>query len=219
MPDKIVVYARQRTGSTWLQRLLDRNVPGAEVDRDHTFPLKDADAYFVLMRDPWAWLTSFYNFQLHPIWGFVDQVWNRVLHPPVDIWRAFRWWDMYLLSYELWDRELPEDRTAWLKYEDLLPDPTEALLEAADGIGVDLGDEVDHDRSYEKDFSNPLSKIFSPDVLPSSSFDPTYYTEKRYLSDYRDSHQRALYEMAVSRGIADRFEAFGYDMGEDVPSA
>lgn len=214
--DPIAIFARQRTGSTWLSKLLERNLDLDRVRRYHAPQDLDAERFVVLMRDPWAWLVSFYRFQLHPIWGVVDRAWNRVLHPPVDRWRAFRWWDMYLLSYEHWDRELPDDRTAWLRYEDLVPDPAEPLAEALTTLGFEV-DEVSTDRTYRTDFSNPLAKILDPSELPSRSFDPSYYTEKRYLEAYRPDVMRDLLELARSRGLARRFEAFGYDLAEDVP--
>lgn len=217
---RVEVLGVQRTGSTWARSLVHRNVDVPELlgGRLHRPVEPDAaDAFVVIMRDPWAWLVSFYKFQLHPIFGFVDRVWNKILHPPVDRFRAFRWWDYNLLHYEQWATMLPEDRTAWLHYEQMLPDPADELAEALDHLGVPRKDPIERDTSYRKDFSSPLAKIFSPEALKASSFDPTYYTEKRYLEEYRDDHMRVLLETAQRRGLAERFERFGYDMAEDVP--
>lgn len=218
-PDLIVVLGVQRTGSTWLRTLLEQNVDGdVHVQRGHSPGHDpDADAVFVIMRDPWAWLVSFYKFQLHPVHGFLDRWWNRILHPPVDQYRAYRWWNYYLLSYESWERTLSGEMSTWVHYEDLLPDPGPRLAEALDEVGVPRRDTVEDEDRYQKDFSSPLSKILSPEKLGSSSFDPSYYTEKRYLDEYRGSHMRTLLEMANKRGLAQRFERFGYDLAEDVP--
>jgi hypothetical protein len=168
----------QRVGSTWLMRLLRQNLEAEPlvVNQTHVpIPPDHSDAYFVLMRDPWAWLASFYEFQLHPVFGVVDKVWNKILHPPVDDWRAARWWNTYLLSYERWETDLPEDRTVFLHYRDLLPDPNPVLGEAIDELGLQCRDPVRNERTYTKDFSSPLAKIFTPESLPSRSFYPTYY--------------------------------------------
>lgn len=221
-PDEIVVAGVQRTGSTWLRTLLERNIVGEDITyrRVHSPVLEpDADAYFVIMRDPWAWLTRFYEFQLHPVFGFVDRLWNRILHPPVDRFRAFRWWNSYLLQYESWERTLPEERTAWVKYLDLLEEPEARLSAMLEATGVPHHDEVRRQQSYTKDFSSPLAKLFSPERFGSDTFDPSFYTEKEYLDDYRDSHMHELYDMAERRRLADRFERFGYDLAEDLPEA
>lgn len=218
-PELVVALGAQRTGSTWLRTLLERNVVGEDVTvrRGHS-PLHEtpADAYVVIMRDPWAWLVSFYEFQLHPVYGFIDKLWNKLLHPPVDRWRAYRWWNTYLMTYESWERTLPQERSAWVHYEDLLPDPRPELERVLDEVGLPRRETLEGDETYRKDFST-LGKVVSPEKLGSKTFDPTYYTEKRYLEAYRDSHMRELLEMARGRGLDDRFERFGYDLAEDVP--
>jgi hypothetical protein len=217
----VLVVGAQRTGSTWLRTLVETNLEAdAEVRRVHAPEFDPPENRFlVIHRDPWAWLVRFYEFQRHPVHGFVDRLWNRVLHPPVDRYRAFRWWNAYLMLYELHEEILPEEHTAWIAYRDLLPDPRPRLADALDEAKVPRQDELEGYEGYTKDFSSPLAKLFSPERFGSDSFDPTYYTEKRYLDDYRDSQLRDLYEMAEKRGVAERFQRLGYDLAADVPDA
>lgn len=221
---KIYGLGVQRVGSTWLMSLLQENVTAEEAQfaQSHV-PVQPEEGgrYVMLMRDPWAWLVSFYRFQLHPVWGWIDRAWNKIVHPPVDDFRAARWWNSYLLSYEHWEATLPEDRTVFLRYEDLIPDPDPALGEALDEIGVPRRDPVQNYREYRKDFSSPLAKVpwIKPKDLPTKTFDPTYYTEKRYLQEYRPDHMRKLYWRASKRDLPERFEHFGYDLSADVPDA
>lgn len=218
----VQVLGAQRTGSTWLETLVERNLTAGRIGqggRHRPHDGSSADAYLVTIKDPWAWLVSFYKFQLHPVYGIVDRVWNRILHPPVDKFRAARWWNMYLLSYERWRRDLPEDRTAWLRYEELLPDPRPELGKALESVGVPHRSPLESDTVHRADFASPLAKIYSPSEARDRSFDPTYYTEKRYLDAYRPDQMRTIFAMAKNRGYVERFRALGYDLAEDLIEA
>lgn len=203
-------HAVQRSGSTFVYQLLDRN--GADVEwtgvGQHGPPFEtEADGYVVVAKDPWAWLVSYYRYDTHPIVHLGSRLWNRLKHPPVDEYRAVRYLNYYVHAYWTWDRDLPSDRTAWVRYEDLLPDYEPELRRVADVLGLDLEEPLEApqgDVSQRRPFLDP-------------DFDPSYYTEERYLDEYSEANMEAILERTRFHGLVEPIrDLVGYDMAEAV---
>lgn len=213
-PVRLKQFGARRTGTNYLKALLELNFDDVDVAM-HEGGWKhgverpdelDPDGYLIVAKDPYAWILSveehFRPYHVQKVWDALTRAFKPFLS-----FRQTRAMTLetYLMKYAYW-LELTQDRPHLLvRYEDLLEDLDETL----DGIreAFDLTPPGDGYRDIERRVK-PADE--EDEVNLDGGFDPTYYTEKRYLDAYRDDELDRIARHLRERDFEPLVERLGY---------
>lgn len=209
MPASVKSWGPRRTGTNVFTRLLERatdldpEVPGWKHGVPSRVP--QAQAHLIHVKHPYAWLLSMERW-----WG----VWDRLerglvrMHARWDardaIMRAHATrLDAYAGCLQGWRCRLPSERTEVVRYEDVLEDAESVVERVVERAGGKL----------TGDPSLPDRRVDSTGTERGSSFDPTYYTERRWLDELHPDELAELDGYLDETGYRELFaDVLGYEM-------
>lgn len=216
-PVDLSEFGCRRTGTTYLKAVVEANfeevaVHNMEGGWKHGLvePGADVDGYLVVAKDPYAWLASMDRyFGTNPpqrLWRWIesriDPEWHFVKTRALLL-------DGYFMKYAYWFDALEDRPHVYLRYEDLLEDLASSLGEIRDAFDLTpAGDRVeDVDRRTE----SPPPK---QPVGFGGAFDPTYYTERRYLDDLDADEVEQINEYITFHRFEPVLDRLGYELVE-----
>lgn len=209
MPASVKSWGPRRTGTNVFSRVLERasdldvDVPGWK----HGVPSQppEADAHLIHLKHPYAWLLSMERW-----WSVSDRFERGVvrMHARWDardaVMRAHATrLDAYAGRVQGWLCRLPDERTELVRYEDVLEDAQAVVRRVVETAGGEI----------TGDPSLPGQRVDSKGRQASSSFDPTYYTERRWLDELHPDELAELDGYLDETGYRELFsETLGYEM-------
>lgn len=182
---------------------LATDVPGWK----HGVPLEipNASAHLVHVKHPYAWLLSMERWWSLP--GPIDRSLVR-MHARWDardaIMRAHATrLDAYAGCVQAWLCRLPSEATELVRYEDVLRDVGAVVERVVETAG---GEIVDEPRL-------PGARVDSQGSKRSSSFDPTYYTQRTWVEEFHPNELEELGGYLEETGYGELFtQTLGYEM-------
>jgi hypothetical protein len=206
-------FGPPRSGTNYLARLVELNFPQVELrdEGKHGPVLADeADAYLLAVKEPWAWIQSFASFMRHPEWDRPRELWYGLKGRSLEPLEAKRYLLVYLNELVGWRRWLPEP-VAIVQYRDLLTD-LETVL-------AGLGDELDVEEP-DRGFRDVGDRLDSGGEPQDSSFDPSFYVDRRYLDEYHEDEIEAILGFTQDSWREQAFAEIGMNLAEllDDPS-
>lgn len=185
---------------------LDTDVPGWKHAIPETVPA--ADAHVIHVKHPYAWLLSMERW-----WGVGDRV-ERTLRKAHAAWDArdavmrahATRLDAYAALVRGWRCALPSERTLVVRYEDVLRDVSREVERIAETAGA----------TVEGTPALPGQRVDSRGSKTKTSFDPTYYTDERWVEELSRSELEELDGLVDECGYRSLFEGtLGYKLPLD----
>lgn len=187
---RVKVFGLKRSGTNLVEFLLERNYVNVTLSRNaesgwkHTFNRvqwlygSQLPSVFVV-KDVFAWLVS--------VWKWENKTAKQSVYGYNEAGKGALFTDFVHRGHqpELWatmnDHWL-HTCNALVKYEDLLKEPEKAVENVADWLACDSGQRLE---KKDEPFIVPVGRMgTTSNELKDSAFDPTWYTEKRYMSRY-----------------------------------
>lgn len=202
-------WGPRRTGTNVFTRVLEgstdlsTDVPGWK----HGVPLAvpEAEAHLVHVKHPYAWLLSMERW-----WSFSETL-DRALvrmHARWDardaVMRAHATrLDAYAGNVQGWLCRLPEEDTVLVRYEDVLADVDSQVQRVVDAAGGRIVEEP----------ALPGQRVDSRGTEREASFDPAYYTERRWLDELHPDELAELDGYLEETGYRELFAGeLGYEL-------
>lgn len=210
------VVGCRRTGTNYLEVVLEDNfdveVYAHEAGWKHGLldpgTRADLDGFVLIAKDPYAWLPSMERFYgSNPpqrVWQWIERAYDADHH-----FRKTRGLllENYFMKYAYWFETLADDAYHYVRYESLLGD-FEASLDAIRDA-LDLA--VVKDPYVDVDVRVGAARFDSERRL-GGSFDPTYYTEDRYLDEYTPAERDRVADYVRENGFAPLMKRLGYEV-------
>lgn len=214
---RVTVHLKQFTprhvGSTWMKTLLADNLDVTVSERDgykHTHPREDdekdfppdLDAYdgvLATFRHPHAWLVNVSYTRQEP-----EPIQDGKLRHYIHELYAFK-------THTYLDLVQEKGGLVW-RYEDVLPDPEQAVLDAADGLGVEAptGNVNVHPRRVD-DLPDRIQARRNPGES-AADVNRRYYLDKLYYDDLPKRHFEQ-FNRHVRLSVGTSFlERLGYEL-------
>lgn len=197
-------FGVQRSGTNVTRKLLEMNFEDVEVveeGKHGPFLGDDADAYVVTVKEPWAWLQSYWRYTSHSEWDLPRRFWYGLKGRSMEVPLAKHHLGFYINTLIGWKRSIP-DPLIVLQYRDLLG----GLETLMDGVAevLDLA-RADPVRRIE-------ARVAPEGHRTSSSFDPTYYTDRRYLDEYHPDEVEHLLDIVRGSWWEEALGRIGMDL-------
>lgn len=203
-------YAMWRVGSTYTRKLLELNFRNLDVVDDwkhgpHVPGVRpgSADGFVVSIKHPLSWIVSFQDYMDHPEWSVPERTWRRLKGKHFSQFRTRKWLQTYVRAYHGWLQALPEDRTVWVRYEDLLED--------LEGELTALQEAFDLERAHDswKDIGRRLTPG-GEEV--DQTVDRSYYRDQRWLQEFADEDIEDLLANLDMKPLDEPLDILGYDV-------
>lgn len=182
---------------------LDTEVPGWKHGVPGAVP--EADVHLIHTKHPYAWLLSMERW-----WSVSDRLdrllvrWHARWNARDAVMRAHATrLDAYAAGVRGWRCRLPDEATLLVRYEDVLEHAASEVERVAAAAGGAVTGEP----------ALPGGRVDSEGRQRSSSFDPTYYTERRWADELYPDEAAELDGYLDETGYRELFEdVLGYDM-------
>lgn len=195
------IWGMERSGTNYVQRLLDANIKDANVhasdggrkhgvvSRGQYGELPEDAAHVVVTKHPMPWLASFLDY--YSDGQFTPRGALRIYSVTLDYWTA----------------ALPGGRSYILRYEDLLDD--------AEGEVFSLIASIEEAAPSQQYFTD-IDEICAPGSgthggPPKLAFDDSKYTEERWRDNLSVSVYEAAIDWCAKWGFTEVFQEIGYD--------